>query len=341
MAKFKNSSLIKASKAKEDEFYTKITDIEKELRHYKEHFRDKIVFCNCDDPETSNFWKYFELQFDDLGIKKLVSTHFDPEKPTYKLELMKDIDGDGKRTSKDIIKTPLQQNGDFRSPESIEILKEADIVITNPPFSLFREYITQLIEYKKEFLIIGSQNNITYREIFPLLKDDKIWIGYNSGDMEFVVPDYYEPRETRYREEAGIKYRSMGNICWFSNLDIKKRHENLVLYKSFDENYYPKYINYDGINVDKIADIPLDYDGVMGVPITFLDKYNPAQFEIIGIDGGDMGVSYGVGADLTKEECNSLFAECKGFRRGKLCYRKDGKLQVCYRRVINKKRVSK
>lgn len=341
MAKFKNSSLIKASKAKEDEFYTKITDIEKELRHYKEHFRDKIVFCNCDDPETSNFWKYFELQFDDLGIKKLVSTHFDPEKPTYKLELMKDIDGDGKRTSKDIIKTPLQQNGDFRSPESIEILKEADIVITNPPFSLFREYITQLIEYKKEFLIIGSQNNITYREIFPLLKDDKIWIGYNSGDMEFVVPDYYEPRETRYREEAGIKYRSMGNICWFSNLDIKKRHENLVLYKSFDENYYPKYINYDGINVDKIADIPLDYDGVMGVPITFLDKYNPAQFEIIGIDGGDMGVSYGVGADLTKEECNSLFAECKGFRRGKLCYRKDGKLQVCYRRVLIKKRVSK
>ena len=301
MAKFKNSSLIKASKAKEDEFYTKITDIEKELRHYKEHFRDKIVFCNCDDPETSNFWKYFELQFDDLGIKKLVSTHFDPEKPTYKLELMKDIDGDGKRTSKDIIKTPLQQNGDFRSPESIEILKEADIVITNPPFSLFREYITQLIEYKKEFLIIGSQNNITYREIFPLLKDDKIWIGYNSGDMEFVVPDYYEPRETRYREEAGIKYRSMGNICWFSNLDIKKRHENLVLYKSFDENYYPKYINYDGINVDKIADIPLDYDGVMGVPITFLDKYNPAQFEIVGLLAGNIRGLAGIPSKVDKD----------------------------------------
>lgn len=335
----KNGALNKASIAKEDEFYTKMSDIEKELKHYKGHFRDKVVFCNCDDPETSNFWKYFELNFEFLGLKKLIATHYEDSKPSYKLELVRDENGDCRIDNQDIVKTPLVQNGDFRSPECIEIMDSADIIVTNPPFSLFREYIALLLEYQKSFLVIGSQNNVTYREIFPLLKDNKLWLGYHSGDMEFVVPDYYKPRATRYREENGIKYRSMGNICWFTNLDIEKRHENLILYKAYSESEYYEYINYNGINVNKVAEIPCDYNGVMGVPITFMDKYNPEQFEIMGIDGGDMGVSYGVGAELSKEECSELFNEHKGFRRGKLCYRNEaGELQMCYRRILIRRR---
>ncbi len=332
----KNSSLNNAAKAKEDEFYTQIRDIENELKHYRNHFKEKVVLCNCDDPQTSNFWRYFAMNFEFLGLKKLIATHYDAEKPTYKLELSRDVTGDGKVNEEDVVETKFTQNGDFRSPECIEILKEADIVVTNPPFSLFREYITQLLEYNKNFIIIGSQNNVTYREVFPLLKDNKIWLGYHSGDMAFMVPDYYEPRETRYWvDENGQKWRSMGNITWFTNLDIQKRHEELLLYKSYNEKSYPRYVNYDGIEVNKIKDIPCDYDGVMGVPITFLDKYNPEQFEILGIDGGDMGVSYGVGAMLNKEQCSALFSEHKGFRRGKLCYRdEEQKLQMCYRRIL-------
>ena len=288
MAKAKNASLRAASLAKEDEFYTKLTDIEKELKHYKEHFRDKVVFMNCDDPETSNFWQYFMLNYSLLGLKKIIATHFEADKPSYKLEYTLEPDKNGQITF-DIIKTPLKQNGDFRSPECIEILKEADIVVTNPPFSLFREYVAQLMEYNKKFLIIGSQNNITYKEIFPLLKDNTVWVGYNSGDMEFVVPDYYEPRATRYREENGIKYRSMGNICWYTNLDISKRHEDLILYKSYNEDDYPTYYNYDGIEVGKVSEIPFDYKGAMGVPVTFINNFNPNQFEIIGLSNvGDL-----------------------------------------------------
>lgn len=282
MAKAKNAALNQASRAKEDEFYTKITDIEKELRHYKEHFKDKIIFMNCDDPETSNFWQYFMLNFSVLELKKIIATHYETDKPSYKLEYSLLPDKNGQITF-DVIRTPLKQNGDFRSPECIEILKEADIVVTNPPFSLFREYVAQLMEYEKKFLIIGSQNNITYKEIFPLLQHDKIWLGYNSGDMEFTVPDYYEPRATRYREENGIKYRSMGNICWYTNLETEKRFEDLLLYASFDIANYQYFDNYDAINVGKVAEIPMDFYGVMGVPITFLDKYNPNQFEILGI----------------------------------------------------------
>lgn len=332
----KNSSLNNAAKAKEDEFYTQIRDIENELKHYRNHFKEKVVLCNCDDPQTSNFWRYFAMNFEFLGLKKLIATHYDAEKPTYKLELSRDVTGDGKVNEEDVVETKFTQNGDFRSPECIEILKEADIVVTNPPFSLFREYITQLLEYNKNFIIIGSQNNVTYREVFPLLKDNKIWLGYHSGDMAFMVPDYYEPRETRYWvDENGQKWRSMGNITWFTNLDIQKRHEELLLYKNYNEKLYPRYVNYDGIEVNKIKDIPCDYDGAMGVPITFLDKYNPEQFEILGIDGGDMGVSYGVGAMLNKEQCSALFSEHKGFRRGKLCYRdEEQKLQMCYRRIL-------
>lgn len=284
MTKPKNASLTAAFKAKEDEFYTQLSDIEKELRYYKEHFKDKTVFCNCDDPETSNFLLYFQLNFYALGLKKIISTHYETEKPSYKLEIVAaDISKDGQLKLPEYIKTPLKQNGDFRSPECIDILKEADIIVTNPPFSLFREYVAQLIKYNKKFLIIGSQNNITYKEIFPLLKNNVVWLGYHSGDMAFRVPEYYEPRATRYWvDEKGNKWRSMGNITWYTNLDIQKRHEDLLLYETYNPEEYPKYDNYDAINVNKVSKIPVDYYGVMGVPITFLNKYNPDQFEIVG-----------------------------------------------------------
>jgi len=267
--KISNKNLHKAKSSKEDEFYTQLTNIEKELGHYKEHFKDKIIFLNCDDPEESNFWKYFELNFKHLGLKKLMATHFGNGKPSYKLEIVKDINNDGKINNLDIIKTPLKQNGDFRSPECIEILKEADIVATNPPFSLFREYVSQLIEYDKNFLIIGNINAISYKEIFKLIKENKIWLGYNCVRY-FKIPD-------------GSMYETARSF-WYTNLDIKKRHEDFILCKTYKghEDEYPKYDNYEAINVNKAIDIPMDYKGEIGVPVTFLDKYNPEQFEIIG-----------------------------------------------------------
>lgn len=257
----KNENLKKAKKKKNDEFYTQLTDIEKELRHYKKHFKDKTVFCNCDDPEYSNFWKYFSLNFQELGLKKLIATHYETEKQSYMLEMWKDEAGVHSG-----IKT-LKENGDFRSPESIALLQEADIVVTNPPFSLFREYIAQLMEYEKKFLVIGNKNAITYKEFFPLLKENKVWIGYNS------VKEFKQPDGTM---------KKFGNIGWYTNLDIDKRHENIALYKRYSPEEYPKYDNYNAIEVSKVSDIPCDYHGLMGVPITFMDKYNPNQFEIIG-----------------------------------------------------------
>lgn len=325
-----NVTLKKAKQNKQDEFYTQIKDIEQELKHYKKHFLRKIVFCNCDDPEWSNFWKYFELNFDYLGLKKLISTHYEENKPSYKLEIIGDVTGDGKVDYKDIIKTPLKQNGDFRSPEAIEILKEADIVVTNPPFSLFREYITQLMKYNKKFIIIGNQNAYTYKEIFTLIQQNKIWSGNKSGDMEFKVPDYYEPRATRYRQdETGQKWRSMGNICWFTNLDISKRHENLILYKQYNESEYPSYENYDAINIDKVTDIPLDYDGVMGVPITYLDKYNPKQFEII-----ELGI---VGSCTFTNNRKMEILDKNGLSTGKFTYNAKGTLYKKYNPMLDKK----
>jgi hypothetical protein len=275
MLELKNKQLNNAKRDKQDEFYTQLSDIENELKHYKEHFGGKVVFCNCDDPTESNFWKYFKLNLEYLGLKKLISTHYDPKDTTYKIE----YDGANFNLFK------LKGNGDFRSEECVELLKEADVVVTNPPFSLFREYVEQLIECKKKFVIIGSLNAIKYRDIFPLVKENKIWVGYNNGDMEFIVPDYYEQRKIRYREENGIKYRSMGNIYWFTNIEIKKRHEDLLLYKKYNDLEYPKYDNYNAIKVDKTKDIPIDYDDEMGVPITFIDKYNPDQFEIVAHHG--------------------------------------------------------
>lgn len=283
-----NWNLRKANKAKNDEFYTQLSDIEKELGHYKEHFKWKTIFCNCDDPEESNFWKYFELNFEYLWIKKLVSTHYEDEKPSYKLEIIWDRNHDGKINKLDIVKTPLKQNWDFRSPECIEILKESDIVITNPPFSLFREYVTQLIEYDKKFITLWNMNAITYKEIFKLIKENKIWSWY-WFNLSLVFKSPYENNleaNLKFCEQKWYFWRNYIKtpaISWFTNLEMQKRHEDLILYKSYNEIEYPKYDNYDWINVDKVKEIPFDYYWNIWVPITFLGVYNPEQFEILDL----------------------------------------------------------
>ncbi len=315
MAKSLNTNLHRAHRAKKDEFYTQLVDIEKELKHYKKQFRNKIVYCNCDDPFESNFFKYFAANFNALELKKLITTSyagspivggqlslFDVEglktakkKEPLKIEIneVKDFNSDGAISLKDIewllkhdanTVVPLKGDGDFRSEECIELLKKADIVVTNPPFSLFREYVAQLVEYDKKFLILGDQNAITYKEIFKLIKENKLWLGYDNGGTKwFQVPDDYDiSTESRKKIVNGVKYFSMGRILWYTNLDTTKRHEELVLYKKYTPEEYPDYSNYDAIEVSRVADIPMDYDGVMGVPLTFIDKYNPEQFEIIG-----------------------------------------------------------
>lgn len=295
MAKSLNKNLHQAKNAKKDEFYTQLADIENELKHYKDHFRGKTVFCNCDDPRVSNFFHYFSHRFESLGLKKLITTCYKNQnmdlfsthenEKAVMLEYNGDKNGDKTPNAEEIGIIELQGDGDFRSAESIELLKQADIVVTNPPFSLFREYVAQLMEYDKKFLIVGTQNSITTKEIFSLLKENKIWLGHKAGDMSFIVPDEYEMRDTRsWRDEKGNNWRSLGNTCWFTNLDHSKRHEELDLFKHYTPQEYPKYDNYDAINVNRVAEIPQDYKGVMGVPITFLDKYNPKQFELIGID---------------------------------------------------------
>jgi len=380
-----NKNLHDAKIAKKDEFYTRLEDIAGELKHYREFFRGKSVLCNCDDPYESNFFKFFALNFNAWGLRKLVATCYDgspvagqelslfgenwggdtpvaddwggdtlvadnwsgdtpvadnkgarghscprssspKEKDArgqecprsrcaYKIEITEvpDMNGDGAvdmtdvdiliRSDKNVL-TKLRGNGDFRSAECVEMLKEADVVVTNPPFSLFREYVAQLIEHGKKFIIIGNQNAITYKEIFPLIMQNRLWLGYYNGDMAFTVPKDSEPRATRYwQDETGQKWRSMGNICWFTNIDHKKRHEMLDLYKTYTPEEYPRYDNYNAINVDKVADIPMDYDGVMGVPITFLCKYNPDQFEIVGCTESEgKGLSNGIMTSTPPEQ---------------------------------------
>ena len=277
MTKSSNANLHKANAEKNDEFYTQLPDIEKELSNYRQHFKGKTVFCNCDDPEESNFVEYFSRNFEFLGLKKLISTHFEKDKPSYKLEIQADVSSDGKVNQEDFVRTPLKENGDFRSPEAIELLKKADIVCTNPPFSLFREYLAQLIQYDKKFVIIGNKNAITYKETFKLIRENRLWLGHSS------------PKEFKISGNVGVlvtqTIQKFGNIGWFTNVPVSKRTEHLVLHKIYrgNEADYPTYDNYDAINVDKTKDIPVDYTGAMGVPITFLDKYNPEQFEIVGL----------------------------------------------------------
>ena len=285
-----NKNFHKANRAKKDEFYTQLTDIENELRQYKDQFSGKTIFCNCDDPKESNFVKYFSMNFEHFNLKKLIATHykeanlFTHESP-YKLEYTGDKDGNRVPNPEEFI-TEMIGTGDFRSKECIDLLKDADIVVTNPPFSLFREYVAQLIEYGKKFLILGDQNAITYKEVFKLIKEDKLWLGYDNGGTKwFQVPDDYDiPTKSRKKIENGMQYFSMGRIFWFTNLETTKRHEELTLYKKYSPEEYPKYDDYNAINVNRFIDIPMDYEGIMGVPITFVDKYNPKQFEIIGID---------------------------------------------------------
>lgn len=287
-----NRSLQSAKDTKQDEFYTQLSDIEKELRHYTKHFKSKSVLCNCDDPKVSNYFHYFSHNFEKLKLKNLITTCykncdadlFSTEKAESGVYLEYKGDKNDNRVPDpaEIGIHPLKGDGDFRSAECVKLLKQANIVVTNPPFSLFREYVNQLITHKKKFLIIGNQNAISYNEIFDLIKDNKIWLG-NTHPVAFVVPDHYEMRKVRsWRDEHGTNWRSLGNACWFTNLDIAKRHEDLVLYKNYTAKDYPKYANYDAIEVSKYVNIPCDYEGAMGVPVTFLEHYNPDQFEILG-----------------------------------------------------------
>lgn len=352
----KSDELRNARREKKDEFYTQLADIELEMKYYKEQFRDKIVFCNCDDPFESNFFKYFAMNFNHLGLKKLICTCYasspiawvqlslfdnanvvvktESGKQPYKIEITEvlDYNGDGAVDLSDVeylLKNKkntlsiLQGDGDFRSQECIELLKEADIVVTNPPFSLFREYIAQLVEYQKMFLIIGNVNAIAYKEVFPLIKKNKMWLGcsIHSGDREFQVPDSYPLNAAGTRVDSnGNKFIRVKGVRWFTNLDNKDRHEIMPLYKKYSPEEYPTYDNYDAINVATTADIPYDFDGIMGVPITFMDKYNPEQFEIIGMGTGDTAKVIGVK---------------KNYRgRTDLAYTANGKQQCPYNRIL-------
>jgi Adenine-specific methyltransferase EcoRI len=285
---------------KSDEFYTILSDIERELKHYKKHFRNKVVLCNCDDPRVSNFLVYFSQNFGQLSLKKVVTTCYKnqnadlfsehkSEKAIY-LEYAGGKNPNSIPDPEEIGIQHLQGDGDFRSDECIALLKQADVIVTNPPFSLFREYVAQLVEYDKKFLTIGTWNAISYKEIFKLIKENKIWIGVNSNRnfSGFIVPKHYSLHGTEARiDEDGNRIVSSNNTCWFTNLDNKKRYEDLILYKNYNPKEFPKYDNYDAIEVSRTSDIPMDYEGAMGVPVTFLDKYNPEQFEILGITDRD------------------------------------------------------
>lgn len=343
-----NKNLNAAKVAKKDEFYTQLSDIERELKHYWQHFRGKVVLCNCDDPYESNFFKYFALRFNQLGLKKLICTcyngspvtgnelafHFDgfdddePKKIAYKVEIteVKDENGDGAvdlsdvqyllKNDKNVLS--ILKTGDFRSQECIELLKEADIVVTNPPFSLFREYIGQLMEYQKKFLIIGHQNAIHYKEVFPLIKDNLVWLGYGfKGAAGHFFSPYEDVATAGDHKENMIR---VSGVTWFTNLEIPKRHEILDLVCRYSPDEYPKYDNFEGIDVGKTVDIPFDYDGVMGVPDTMLYSFNPEQFEIIGLGNGDLAKQIGI---------------TKNYRgRTDLAFTKDGKHKCPYSRIL-------
>ena len=356
-----NKNLNAAKAAKKDEFYTEMTDIERELQHYWEYFRGKVVFCNCDDPYESYFFKYFALHFNHLGLKKLICTCYngspvqgnelvidfgdfsdEPKKVAFKVVIteVKDLNGDGAvdlsdvryllQNDKNVIS--ILKTGDFRDPECIELLKEADIVVTNPPFSLFREYIAQLMEYGKKCLIIGNVNAITYKEVFPLIKNNQLWFGpsISSGDRKFYVPENYPLNASGCGvDKDGRRFIRVKGVRWFTNLDHKKRHEEIDLVRHYTAEEYPTYENYKAIEVSKTSDIPLDYPGTMGVPITFLDKYNPDQFEIIGQTQGDSGRELGL-APYPRE----LKKLNPSLRDGQLYYMKNGYPEKPYARIL-------
>ena len=327
----KNANLHKAKDAKNDEFYTQLTDVSKELMHYKQHFKDKIIFCNCDDPTWSAFWKYFHLNFSALGLKKLISTHYDKTEPTYKMEYTGGDDNDIEVG----VKTPLEGNGDFRNKECLYLLDECDIVVTNPPFSLFREYVAVLMEHNKKFLIWGNNNAITYKEFFPLLKENKVWLGYIANKTcVFRLSDEYTKWDEKITKQMndGHKYGKCHAISVFTNLDIQKRHEKIILWKNYTSEEFPDFDNYEGINVNKVTDIPCDYNGIMGVPITYLDKHNPEQFEILGITCRGYSPEYRTKLYDTEhyEKANDL--------NGSGCILVNGKPKMLYCRVLIRKK---
>jgi len=300
MGKPISSKLHSAKKNKKDEFYTQLPDIENAMRHYTKHFKNKIILCNCDDPRVSNFFHFFSYNFERLGLKKLISICYKnqdldlfsenkSEKAIY-LEYLGDKNGDNIPNIEEIDIKNLKGDGDFRSPECIELLKQSDIIVTNPPFSLFREYVEQLMKYKKKFIIIGHQNAISFKDFFEYVMLDKVWLGYGfkGGAAHFINPNYDDYATAGDHKEGMIR---VSGVVWFTNLNIKKRHEDLILYKKYDKNIYKKYDNYDAINIDVTKEIPCDYKGVMGVPITFLNKFNPDQFEIMGLS---QKVGYGL-----------------------------------------------
>ena len=349
--KSSNKNLHKAKDSKKDEFYTQLSDIENELKHYKNHFKGKVVYCNCDDPRMSNFFHYFSYNFEKLGLKKLITTCYksqdmdlysknDSEQAIY-LEYNGDKNGDRVPNPEEIGIHYLKGDGDFRSAECIELLKQADIVVTNPPFSLFREYVEQLIKFDKKFLIIGNVNAITYKEIFRLIKQNQLWLGasIHSGDREFGVPPSYPLNSAGFRVDTnGNKFIRVKGIRWFTNIDYQERHEDLILFKTYNPNEYPKYDNYDAINVDKTKDIPIDYDGHMGVPITFLDKYNPEQFEIIGLGISNSGIEIGVRPYSSEHRMYRKNIQKRGAVDGDLYFVNNGIVEVPYARIIIKRK---
>lgn len=365
-----SDNLRKAKRGKNDEFYTMYEDIQAELNHYEKHFVGKVVLCNCDDPFESNFCKFFLRNFNHLKLKRLICTSYNssPVAGTqlsffditedevqhghgYVLDVTKVPMANGRGVSDDDIDKLLRSkkwvkelkgDGDFRSEECVEFLKQADIVVTNPPFSLFREYVAQLIEFDKKFVIIGNQNAITYKEIFPLLKENKMWIGcrfnrrVNGENMKFRVPDSYPMTGTEVEtDKNGIKYISVAGTGWFTNLDIEKRHEKLILYKTYTPEEYAHYDNYDAINVDKTADIPMDYDGVMGVPISFMDKFSPEQFEILGITDRQDSYGFRTHKYTTDEYSNANDLNARA------CILVDGKPKAMYARILIRRKEKK
>ncbi len=356
---------------KNDEFYTQLPEIENELKYYKDQFWSKVVFCNCDDPYESNFFRYFANNFNYLGLKRLIATSYTKSpiagtqlllfeveglkpdgKQPFKIEITQvpDSDGDGAVDLSDVqyllkhdenTATPLKGNGDFRSVECIELLEQADIVVTNPPFSLFREYVKQLMKYNKKFLIMGNQNAITYRDVFKYIKDNEMWLGQslNGRNILFQIPDHYE---SYYKIVDGKKYAYPKGVVWFTNLDVPKRNEEIILYKKYSPSEYRKYENFDAINIDRTEHIPLDYEGIMGVPITFLHKYNPNQFEIVGLGISNSGIEVGVQPYKPDHRRYRKEVQNRGTVDGDLYMIKDGVVEVPYARVlIRNKKVEK